>query len=151
MAIHSGQKLRASDQPTFEWVAYVPVWTGATTNPVLNNGTIAGRYMRQGDLVVCQGKLSIGSTTTFGSGTYSISLPVQAANLLGGNSIIGSAWIRDSTGADFNALALEGATTFTLRPGASATYAGNVTWTPTTPVTLANTDWVSWLLTYEAA
>lgn len=57
------------------WQTYTPTWTAATTNPVLNNGTIAGRYLRQGRLVTVQIKLTMGSSTTYGSGNWLFSLP----------------------------------------------------------------------------
>src|SRR5688572_9025428 len=60
------------------WTAYTPSWTGSVSNPVLNNGTLTGRYRRVtgSDLIVVEGRLTCGSTTTYGSGTYYISVPV---------------------------------------------------------------------------
>lgn len=132
------------------WAAYTPAWTGSTGNPSLGNGTLTGRYCRIGDLVVCQGRLIAGSTTTFGSGTYSISLPVTSANAFGSNGIIGSAWLRDASGNDYQMQLIDVGTTFSGRPGA-ATFGGNSAWAATTPMTMANGDWVSWHCLYEAA
>jgi len=95
-------------------------------------------------------RLLAGSTTTFGSGTYRISLPVTAANLFGSNGIIGTLWIRDSSAGDFQAQAINNGTYFEARPGA-ATFGGNAVWAATTPMTMVSTDWVSWNVTYEAA
>ncbi|MGW4705002.1 hypothetical protein [Streptomyces sp. NPDC004285] len=61
------------------WQTYTPTWTAATTNPVLNNGTIVGRYKRIGKTVHLQIDLTMGSTTTYGSGAWSVTLPLQAA------------------------------------------------------------------------
>ena len=58
------------------WQSYTPVWTAATTNPVLGNGTLVGRYCQIGKTVWVKFRLTIGSTTTLGSGDWSISLPV---------------------------------------------------------------------------
>lgn len=58
------------------WQSYTPVWTAATTNPVLNNGTLTGKYCQIGKLVFVKFRLVIGSTTTLGSGDWSISLPL---------------------------------------------------------------------------
>lgn len=71
------------------WSTYTPVWTASTTNPVVNNGTLIGRYMKIGRTVICHINLTTGSTTTYGSGNYSFSLPVQAAN--SGASYVGTA------------------------------------------------------------
>ncbi|MFF5784179.1 hypothetical protein ACFY8P_04320 [Streptomyces sp. NPDC012693] len=61
------------------WVTYTPVWTGATTNPVLGNGSLVGRSKKIGRLVNFQIDLTMGSTTTYGTGAWSITLPFQAA------------------------------------------------------------------------
>ncbi len=74
--------------------AYVPTWTGSSSNPAIGNGTISGRYYQIGNLVYFTFYLSCGSTTTYGSGNYSYSLPVTAAS----NSVnyIITAWVYDS-------------------------------------------------------
>jgi len=72
------------------WTPYTPVWTGSTTNPVVNNGTLAGRYQKIGRQVIFHINLTCGSTTTYGSGNYNWTLPPFAAANLGA-SMIGSA------------------------------------------------------------
>jgi hypothetical protein len=71
------------------WTAYTPTWTASTTTPVLGNGTLTGRYMKIGRTVICHINLTTGSTSTYGSGNHSFSLPVQAANV--GTAIVGNA------------------------------------------------------------
>lgn len=72
------------------WTTYTPTWTAATTNPTLGNGTLVGRYMRvDGRTIVAHINLTIGSTTTLGTGGYSFALPVTSANA--GASIVGCA------------------------------------------------------------
>ncbi|MEV6803131.1 hypothetical protein [Streptomyces sp. NPDC051132] len=71
------------------WTSYTPAWTASTTNPVLSNGTMVGRYMKWGRTVLCEINLTMGSLTTFGSGNYAFGLPVQAANA--GTNVIGHA------------------------------------------------------------
>lgn len=61
------------------WTAYTPVWTGATTNPVLGNGTITGRSIKVGRTCHVQIDLTCGSTTTYGSGGWLLSLPYTSA------------------------------------------------------------------------
>lgn len=58
------------------WVSYTPAWTGATTNPTLGNGTKVGRYISAGKLVHFYVEITMGSTTTYGAGLYSLDLPV---------------------------------------------------------------------------
>lgn len=71
------------------WSTYTPTWTGSTTNPVLNNGTMVGRYMKLGRTVVGHINLTAGSTTTYGAGNYNWTVPSAAANA--GASLIGNA------------------------------------------------------------
>jgi hypothetical protein len=55
--------------------SYSPIWTAATTGPVLGNGTLIGQFHINDRSLRCWGALVIGSTTTLGSGTWSISIP----------------------------------------------------------------------------
>jgi len=57
------------------WQSYTVSWTAATTNPSIGNGTLAGRYVQIGKTVICSISLVMGSTTTYGSGNWSLSLP----------------------------------------------------------------------------
>ncbi|GAA1283693.1 hypothetical protein [Streptomyces javensis] len=70
------------------WTSYTPTWT-SSTNPSLGNGTILGRYMKVGRTVTCHVNLVTGSTTTYGSGSYSFGLPATSANV--GCTYIGNA------------------------------------------------------------
>jgi hypothetical protein len=47
---------------------------------VLGNGTIAGTYFRNGAITTVAGELTIGSTTTLGTGGLKISLPYAMKN-----------------------------------------------------------------------
>lgn len=62
----------AHEAPT----ASVVTWTGTGSNPSLGNGTLAGHHIILGRLVFGLIKLSIGSTTTLGSGIWEWSIPV---------------------------------------------------------------------------
>jgi len=66
----------ASD--ALEWTVYSPSWTASTTNPVIGNGTITGRYKAIGKTVFVSVKINMGTSTTYGSGTWRVSLPVNA-------------------------------------------------------------------------
>lgn len=71
------------------WTSYTPTWTASTTNPVLGNGSLTGRYMKIGRTVLVEINLTTGSTTTYGSGNYNWALPFTSANA--GVNVVGHA------------------------------------------------------------
>lgn len=79
----AGQRVLASDLNTATqqsaWTSYTPAWASTGTAPVLGNGTLFGSYSKVGRLVTAKIALSTGSTTTFGTGAYTFSLPLTAA------------------------------------------------------------------------
>jgi hypothetical protein len=60
---------------TSENVSFTPEWTTLGTQPVLGNGTLVGQYTRIGKSVNVKIKLTIGSTTTLGTGGWGFGLP----------------------------------------------------------------------------
>ena len=54
---------------------YTPTWTGSGSNPAIGDGTITASYQRHGRTVALQINVTMGSTTTFGTGTWAFSLP----------------------------------------------------------------------------
>jgi hypothetical protein len=60
------------------WTTYNPSWTASVSNPVVGNGTITGRYKQIGKTVCVFARIQMGTTTTYGSGNWRISLPVNA-------------------------------------------------------------------------
>jgi len=87
----------AGSQIDSAWTSYVPVWTASGTNPVINNGTIEGWYKVIGKTCFVRGNIAMGSTTTFGTGEWYVSMPLTAAHadaiLLNGNLLDnGTAW-----------------------------------------------------------
>lgn len=58
------------------WTLYTPSWISSGTQPVLGNGTFFGYYRKVGKTVDVCFSLTFGSTSTFGTGAYSFSLPV---------------------------------------------------------------------------
>lgn len=57
------------------WPFYNTVWYASTTDPVLGNGGIHTHYSKNGSIVNFRLEITAGSTTTFGSGNYSVTLP----------------------------------------------------------------------------
>jgi hypothetical protein len=58
---------------------YTPSWTATTTNPSIGNGTIHGHYTREGRTVTATVTITMGSSTTYGTGTWKVSLPFTRA------------------------------------------------------------------------
>lgn len=136
---------RAREVGTYAVDAYNPTWTGAATNPAIGNGSIVGRYMRHGKRVTVTISVAAGSTTTFGSGFWSFSLPFTADTTL---SSIGSAQIADSS-----APMVYTGNVILLSSTTLAVYSHNTN-TPVgaaVPMTWANLDTLRLTLTYEAA
>jgi len=131
------------------WTVYTPTWTASTTNPTLGNGTITGRYMKVGRAVTAEYILTTGSTTTYGSGVYSIGLPVAAAS--GGLDAFGATrLIASATYIGICHLSSGGNSVVSLFPG-SATPATGANMTPTAPATLAAGHILRGSITYESA
>jgi hypothetical protein len=59
------------------WTSYTPTWTALSTNPTLGNGTITGKYIQLGKTVLFRVHITFGSTTTAGSGNWSLTLPTN--------------------------------------------------------------------------
>lgn len=59
------------------WTAYTPTWSASTSAPSLGNGTLTGAYKKIGKTVYFRIKLAPGTTTTYGSGDYSLTLPAS--------------------------------------------------------------------------
>lgn len=129
------------------WSTYTPAWTSSGVAPVLNNGTIAGRYARVGKLVWCTGILTVGSTTTFGTGVWSVSLPVTASTSTIG-IYVGQAFLFDNS---VTAGRRSGCQTVSTTTTASAYAGGGGQIAPAAPFTWAVGDKWSWTLFYEAA
>lgn len=132
------------------WTSYTPTWTAASVNPTIGNGTRVGRYISVGKTVIFEIQFTMGNTTSFGTGAYSIALPVAAAR----QDLTFHGSIRDVGSS--NSYPIKGeltgsATTMILRQW--STTAGNqfASVGPSTPFTFANTDIISISGTYEAA
>jgi hypothetical protein len=130
-----------------QWQAYTPTWTTTGTAPSLGNGTLTGRYTQLGKTIHAVLELVAGSSTTFGTSGWSLSLPVtSAASELG---VLGMTELFDSSaGAVYAAVALRGISTTALFytcavPGAQVTNLVPFTW--------ATGDLLRFKITYEAA
>lgn len=75
------------DPNGFAWQTFATAWTAATTNPSLGNGYLLMRYMKIGKIVFIQLNLTMGSTTTYGTGgQWAFSLPFTPVASLNGRT-----------------------------------------------------------------
>ncbi|MER5209386.1 hypothetical protein ABT063_02000 [Streptomyces sp. NPDC002838] len=131
------------------WTAYTPTWTSSSTNPVLGNGTLTGRHMKIGRTCLCHINLTTGSTTTYGTGNYSFSLPFTSANT--GSTIIGNAQLLGTDRWAGHMLIGNSASTTSPFFSSSSTNPRLGWMSPTLPETLAAGAQVRMTFLYETA
>lgn len=150
----AGSQVTAGIVASEAWTDYTPALTGSTSNPVLGaSSTAVGRFQKVGRTVNGWLKIKFGTSgTSFGSGNYQVSLPVAAATVAAGVTIIqGSGYLFDNSAN----------TPFFIVPYQDNAFSSSVlqliytnatvTVTPTNPFTWANTDEVVIQFRYEAA
>jgi hypothetical protein len=119
---------------------WTPQWTGSGSNPVIGNGSITSSWARHGPIVTMSVKITMGSTTTYGSGQWSISIPIV--------EVTGRDWIGQVWGA-------QGGTIFTgscwLQPSGTSVllYGPTAAIQPTSPFTWGTGDILFVTLTYS--
>lgn len=122
---------------------YTVSWTASTTDPTIGNGTIVGRYSRRGKVVEVSIRITMGSTTTFGSGNYFFSLPTTPSTAL---PQFGSAQILDS-GTNFISAVSRTAVDGTARVQIYVDAGANAI-TGTAPITLTTSDQIMLTIRY---
>ncbi|MFZ3150255.1 MAG: hypothetical protein WA116_01070 [Anaerolineaceae bacterium] len=134
-------------QNDVKWYTYTPTWTASTTNPALGNGTLTGRYTLIGKTCVGNIYLVMGSTTTYSSGAWSLSLPFTAANAgvrYSGTWIIIDPGVANYQGALFIGSGQNKIDAF-VRDGYSNYFSSTV------PYTWGSSDYLILSFTYEIA
>lgn len=107
---HTHDGITSREIPSLVAKTYTPVWSSTGTQPVLGNGTIYGEYVQRNSSIDIYIELTMGSTTTYGTGTYQFSLPVASNGRfykltgLSHDSSIASSW-EDVTGVIIGAAA----------------------------------------------
>ena len=145
------ERLQVKEQPVGAWQSYTVSWTADTTNPSIGNGTLVGRYTQIGKTCVLVIALTAGSTTTFGSGNWSFSLP-KNAKYTTGISFYGVAHLRNSGTANYERIAQIAPTLSTTvinmftdpTPGSNSLYISS-----TVPFTWGDGDSLGIEITYE--
>ncbi|PSK47982.1 hypothetical protein B0E38_06459 [Streptomyces sp. 111WW2] len=92
-----GQRLTTAVLTTMvgPWQDYTVSWTASGSAPsVGTGGSLAGRYAQIGGVIHFAIKLTGGSGTNWGTGTYSFSLPAVAAP---GIDMVGDCFVGDSS------------------------------------------------------
>jgi len=56
-------------------ILFNTVWTAPTVNPTLGNGGLTSRYQIKDDRIIGSIDLDVGSSTTFGTGTWQFAIP----------------------------------------------------------------------------
>lgn len=151
--IAAGAKILGSDIDTIRdavggvtdaWTAYTPTWTSSGTAPALGNGTLTGSYIRSGKFVVATALLIMGSTTTYGTGSYRISLPAGLTSAR--NYQAGSLYMVDTGTAQ------KAGGVYTYTDGTNVELvASTAVVSSTVPHTWANGDYLSWAILMEVA
>lgn len=164
-SIVAGAKILASDIDTIvdalaaltgAWNDYSSSisWIGNSTNPSVGNATVASSYVRVGKLVMWQGSIFMGSTTTYGSGQWSIAWPVAPASYASSSALLtGSAFFYDSSdtnGRMGGVCVSNGSLGIQFYPGYKISSGFNGV-SSSVPFTWASGDRLGWNITYPAA
>lgn len=129
-------RLHEHDQGNF--LTYTPAWTASGTNPAIVNGTIVGRYYIKGMIFSARIIVTMGSSTTYGTGTWILSYPFA----INSGGILISSGLYTDTGTANYALLGAGVTSTTF-----AMVQNNAAVNPTVPFTGGNTDVIDMRLT----
>lgn len=128
------------------WRDWTPVWTSASNpQPSKGNGTLVGRYAINGQVVVAVLNLTAGSSTSFGTGNWTFSLPTEIAPaffyLGSGRAFDNDVAGRYAVSATVDATSLIASFDATAGPGSRLA--------PTVPFTWAQNDNLYLSVTYE--
>jgi hypothetical protein len=132
------------------WTAYTPQWTSDNVNPAIGNGTIEGYYKVIGKTCFVRGNIAMGSTTTFGTGEWYVSMPFTASHA---DAILMSATLLDNGSAWYNAILNGARAGFNHKSAIQYQVVGGTadSITPTGPFTWTTADRFIWNGSYEIA
>ena len=131
-------------------VTYTPTWTSSGTQPAIGNGTLTARYFQIQKMVFVELLFIAGTTTTYGTGAYSFSVPFTARAGLYGYMSNGVARLYDASAgnATFAQTGFYAGATTAVNVYLSGT-GGQVG--QTAPFTWATSDEIIMSFQYEAA
>jgi hypothetical protein len=125
-----------------------PTWGSTGTAPVLNNGTLAGSYFRVGKMICATIAQVMGSSTTFGTGTYTWTLPTTAV-ATSNFRWVGGGYFRDASAGATGHFAGNGV----VDQNTNLMYGiqNNAIVGQTSPFTWVSTDFLNITVAYETA
>lgn len=137
------ERLRVKESPG-AWANWTPTLTASTTNPTIGSGTLTGRYVAVGKLVIASVYIAFASDSNAGSGVWRISFPVTPTNV----TLITGSWSINDVGTNnfSGAVRYSGATFVTFPYEGSPFYVSH-----NYPMTWANGDTLRATWIYEAA
>jgi len=146
----TGSVIVSGSDITTAWTAYTPVWTAASVDPVIGNGTIEGYYKVIGKTCFVRGNIAMGSTTTFGSGEWYVSMPFTASHA---DAILMTAQLLDNSTAWYNATLNGARAGFNYKTAIQYQNTGGTadSITSTTPFTWTTSDRFLWNGSFEIA
>jgi hypothetical protein len=143
----SGQVLTAATLNTIGavWETYTPTWTSTGVAPAIGNGTISGNWARINKTAFVNIFVVMGSTTTYGNGSYRFSVP-SGVTISGNQTHVGTALLYDASAGSPGAVGMMtrvSASTFNISPS------GSNEMTNLAPFTWANADQMRLMLIYQ--
>jgi len=125
----------------FPPLAWAPTWRAVSADPSIGNGTISGFYTRQGSRINVTIYILMGSTTTYGTGSYYFPLPAPTKS-----GFSGGVFCEDSGTGYLYGQALGG---FDFGDNIRLIrYSDGFQFAPTIPITWANGDEINIDVTY---
>lgn len=130
-----------------QWQNYTPTWASTGTQPAIGNGTVAGAFFQDGNLLWVQAEVVPGSTSTFGTGNYAVSLPIAAAGGETPGNYWGTGQITGTTLWPVQVLA--SSTSAIVYAPTSSTVSTLSRWAATVPVTFSTSFQITFGITYS--
>lgn len=137
------------------WTTWVPtISASGGGSPAIGNGTFACKYVRIGKIVICRFSITVGTTTSFGTGVVRFSIPVASVSHT--KCGVGTAYFEDAgVQAYLGMFELAGSAggyveisyASTSASGRSAYISGSIP----QPFAWGNGDYITGIYTYEAA
>lgn len=131
-----------------DWEEYAPSWLGSGTNPAIGNGSLRGFYKQLGSTVHFQMYLTLGSTSTLGTGNWSFTPPVGISQELTNVYEVGTWHVNDvSTNNNYSGDAVAfGNNIYCFINGSPVTYMVNnspIAWAVGDHIGMAGTYWAA--------
>lgn len=117
-------------------LTYTVTWTSSGTQPAIGNGTSAGNYRITDRGFEWRLRIVSGSTTTYGTGTYTFTIPFTAATFTNGNYPCFGSLVDISAGTAYVLILNTGTGGSSVSPFSN----GATGVTATSPITLATGD-----------